>query len=472
MTNGREQLGLGWRWRKGAAVAIAIIGAVAIGSFILPQVEAQQRDKLGLPLPGAPVEPAEVENMAFPLPDKPSLAVLAFDNLIGDADQDYFVDGFVDDLITDLSKISTIFVVSRNSTFTYKGAPVKIRQVAEELGVRYVLEGSIRRAGGTIRVNAQLIDALSGNHVWAERFDGDAADIFALQDEINDKIVAALSENVSLQLRHEARRRETESPEAWDAFRQGWTHLERRTAHRNGLANALFKKAVELDPNYPSALALLAGTYMDAIRRFSADWRREIGVETHEEAIAEFKPLLAKALEHPTAFTYLIDAQWAEFQGQRERALTQAQRAVDLAPYSQGALHQLATALIYAGRPEEGLARADEMQRLDPKGGGGPRARGIALFNLERYEEAAAAFQAYRAARPNSFAAMLLLTATYAQLDRQEEMQAVRDLWFARVQKRSGGLPKISRFHRAFPFSKPEDRERFESALRKAGLDE
>ena len=129
MANGREKFGLAWRWRKPAAVAIAIIGAVAIGSFI-PSTKAQQRDKLGLSLPGAPVEPANVADMAFPLPDKPSLAVLPFDNLSGDAEQGYFVDGFVDDLITDLSKISTIFVVSRNSTFTYKGAPVKIRQVA------------------------------------------------------------------------------------------------------------------------------------------------------------------------------------------------------------------------------------------------------------------------------------------------------------------------------------------------------
>ena len=208
MKNVHQKLGLAWHWRKVAAVAIAIIGTVAIGSFI-PSAEAQQREKLGLSLPGAP---ANVADMAFPLPDKPSLAVLPFDNLSGHAEQDYFVDGFVDDLITDLSKISTIFVVSRNSTFTYKGAPVKIRQVAEELGVRYVVEGSIRRAGGTIRVNAQLIDALSGNHVWADRFDGDAADIFALQDEINDKIVAALSKSVSYQLRQEAARRERRCP--------------------------------------------------------------------------------------------------------------------------------------------------------------------------------------------------------------------------------------------------------------------
>ncbi len=155
------------RWVVAAAAVLAIvIGGGAIWNFAIRET-----------LPS--VEAASLERMAFPLPERPSLAVLPFDNLSGDAEQDYFVDGFVDDLITDLSKISTIFVVSRNSTFTYKGTPVKIKQVAEELGVRYVLEGSIRRAEGTIRINAQLIDALSGNHVWAEKFDGDAADICA-----------------------------------------------------------------------------------------------------------------------------------------------------------------------------------------------------------------------------------------------------------------------------------------------------
>ena len=312
------------RWVAAAAAVLAVvIGGGAIWNFAIRDV-----------LPS--IEAASLERMAFPLPDRPSLAVLPFDNLTGDAEQDYFVDGFVDDLITDLSKISTIFVVSRNSTFTYKGTPVKIKQVAEELGVRYVLEGSIRRADGTIRVNAQLIDALSGNHVWAERFDGDAADIFALQDEINDKIVAGLSVKVSAEQRNQAQRRETDSPEAWDAFRQAITHINRFTAHDNGLANAFLKKALALDPSYASANGLLAATYLEAAQRPDPEWWREVGAETREEVFAVFEPLLVKALETPTDIAYRLDARWATFQGQHERALTQAQRAVDLAPYQDG----------------------------------------------------------------------------------------------------------------------------------------
>ncbi len=445
------------RWVAAAAAVLAIvIGGGAIWNFAI-------RDTL------PSVEAASLERMAFPLPDRPSLAVLPFDNLTGDAEQDHFVDGFTDDLITDLSKISTIFVVSRNSTFTYKGRAVQIRDVAEELGVRYVLEGSIRRADGAIRVNVQLIDALSGNHVWAEKFDGDASDIFALQDEINDKIVAGLSVKVSNEQRDEAQRRETDSPEAWEAYRQGLKHIDRFTAHDNGLANAFFKKAVELDPTYPSAIGLLAATYSEAARRGLPDWLREVGAETREEAIAAFEPLLARALDHPSSFAYRLDARYAAVQGQHERALTQAQRAVDLAPYHDGALFELAGVLIWAGRPEEALRRADEARRLNPKSRGLEWNRGLALFSLERYEEAAAAFETVP---PSAAGVTLMLAATYAQLDRQEEMQAARDEWFEQTQKRFGRLPEISRTLPFFPWAKPEDRERLVGALRKAGVPE
>ncbi len=444
------------RWVVAAAAVLAIvIGGGAIWNFAIRDV-----------LPS--VEAASLERMAFPLPDRPSLAVLPFDNLTGDAEQDYFVDGFVDDLITDLSKISTIFVVSRNSTFTYKGTPVKIKQVAEELGVRYVLEGSIRRADGTIRVNAQLIDALSGNHVWAEKFDGDAADIFALQDEINDKIVAGLAASVSKEQRIEAQRRETDSTEAWEAYRQGLKHIDRFTAIDNGLANGFFKKALELDPNYPSAIGLLAATYLEAAQRANPDWWREVGAETQKEAFAAFEPLLAKALETPTDFAYRLDARYAARQGQNERALTQAQRAVDLAPYNSGALVELAGVLIWAGRSEEGLRRFDEARRLNPK-----RIRtwnrGLALFSLERYEEAAAVFEA-RTGLSSSLGGVVMLTAIYAQLDQQEEMQGVRKEWFDQVQKRFGVDPTIFGTVSFFPWAKPEDQERFSGALQKAGL--
>jgi TolB-like protein/class 3 adenylate cyclase len=165
-----------------------------------------------------PMEVASVERMAFPLPDKPSIAVLPFANMSGDPKQEYFADGITDDLITDLSKIKGLFVIARNSMFTYKGKPVMVKQVAEELGVLYVLEGSVRRAGKQVRINAQLIDATTGGHLWAERYDGKMDDVFALQDRITRKIVGALAVKLTAGEEKQVARKETDSAEAYDAF--------------------------------------------------------------------------------------------------------------------------------------------------------------------------------------------------------------------------------------------------------------
>jgi adenylate cyclase len=165
-----------------------------------------------------PMEVASVERMAFPLPDKPSIAVLPFANMSGDPKQEYFADGITDDLITDLSKIKGLFVIARNSMFTYKGKPVMVKQVAEELGVLYVLEGSVRRAGKQVRINAQLIDATTGGHLWADRYDGKMDDVFALQDRITRKIVEALAVKLTVGEEKQVARKETDSAEAYDAF--------------------------------------------------------------------------------------------------------------------------------------------------------------------------------------------------------------------------------------------------------------
>ena len=162
--------------------------------------------------------------MAFPLPDKPSIAVLPFNNMSDDPSQEYFADGMTEDLITDLSKISGLFVIARNSSFSYKGQGVQVRQVAEELGVRYVLEGSVRRVGDQVRINAQLIDATTGGHIWAERYDGTLDDVFALQDNVTREIIAALAVTLTGEEVAQQARRETTSAAAHDAYLQGWAH--------------------------------------------------------------------------------------------------------------------------------------------------------------------------------------------------------------------------------------------------------
>ena len=226
-----------WLWPAVAAAAAVAIGVV----WLEPWVPREEQ--------------ASIAHMAQPLPDKPSIVVLPFANLSGDASQSYFADGLTEDLITDLSKISELFVISRNSSFTYKDKAVKVKQVAEELGVRYVLEGSVRKIGDEVRINAQLINAITGYHVWAERYDGSLADIFALQDKVIANIVAALEVSLTVEETAQAMAVETSVPEAYDAVLRGWEHFRQKTAMRSVKAIDEFEKAVELDPSYSRAYA-------------------------------------------------------------------------------------------------------------------------------------------------------------------------------------------------------------------------
>ena len=230
-----------WHWTAIFALAVLIIvtGALTLWEFYV------QPD----------VAPASIEKMAYPLPDKPSIAVLPFVNMSDDPKQEYFSDGITEDLITDLSKISGLFVIARNSTFTYKGKPVRIRQVAEELGVRYVLEGSVRKAYAKVRINAQLIDATTGNHLWAERYDGKMDDVFELQDMITQKIVSALAVKLTAREQEETARDYTDNVEAYDYYLRGKQLLNKRSREGIEKSKSMFKKAIDLDPEFALAYA-------------------------------------------------------------------------------------------------------------------------------------------------------------------------------------------------------------------------
>jgi len=200
-----------------------------------------------------PVEVASVKKMTFPLPDKPSLAVLPFDNLSGDSSQDYFSDGITESIITALSNLSNLFVIARHSTFTYKGKPVNIQQVAQELGVRYVLEGSVQRSGDQVRITAQLNDALKGHHLWAEKYDRKIGEIFALQDDITERVATALEVKLTEGEQARIRRGKTDNPKAYEYFLRGLEIGRRFTKEDNAQARKLFEKAVEIDPNFAYA---------------------------------------------------------------------------------------------------------------------------------------------------------------------------------------------------------------------------
>ncbi|MDH3882164.1 MAG: adenylate/guanylate cyclase domain-containing protein, partial [Desulfobacteraceae bacterium] len=199
------------------------------------------------------IETASVEKMAFPLPEKPSIAVLPFDNLSGDPKQDYFSDGITESIITTLSNLSNLFVIARNSTFTYKGKPVKVQQVAQELGVRYVLEGSVQRSVDQVRITAQLNDALKGHHLWAEKYDRKIGEIFALQDDITERVAMALEVKLTEGEQARIRRRHTDNPEAYEYFLRGLEIGRRFTKEDNAQARRLYEKAIALDPNYAHA---------------------------------------------------------------------------------------------------------------------------------------------------------------------------------------------------------------------------
>jgi TolB-like protein len=235
------------------------------------------------------VEPASVEKMAFPLPEKPSIAVLPFDNMSGDPDQEYFCDGLTEEIITALSKIPKLFVIARNSSFTYKGKPVKIRQVSEELGVQYVLEGSVRKAENRVRINAQLIDATLGYHVWSERYDRDLKDIFALQDEITMEIITALRVKLTEGGTARLSARGTKNLQAYLKYIQGRAIFLKITKENNDLARQIFKDVIELDPGYSSAYSLLGSTYwMDVFYGSSKSPKESIAkaMQLQQKAIA------------------------------------------------------------------------------------------------------------------------------------------------------------------------------------------
>jgi TolB-like protein/Flp pilus assembly protein TadD len=367
------------------------------------------------------IEPASVDKMTFPLPDKPSIAVLPFENLSGDSKQEYFSDGMTDDLITDLSKISGLFVIARNSTFTYKGKPVKIQQVSEELGVRYVLEGSVRKAGARVRINAQLIDATTGGHLWAERYDGNLADVFALQDKVTQNIVAALAVTLTAGEQEYARWQETDNVAAYDLFLQGWTQYIRRTPDGFAKAVSHFKKAIELDPKYGRAYAALASTYWESSHSF---WSSSLGV-TWGEARHLAEQYLEKAMQYPTTLAHQIAARMLVDWQQYEKAIEEAEHSIVLDPSDPNSYRSLAYALIYAGKPEDAVGIVEKSMRLDPHYPAYTLfVLGLAFFSMNRFDEAVTNFQRARLRNPEDSILLIYLSAAYALSDRLEEAKA------------------------------------------------
>ena len=392
-------------------------------------------------------EPASIENMAFPLPDKPSIAVLPFTNMSDDPQQEYFADGMTEDLITDLSKISGLFVIARNSSFSYKGQQVKVRQVAEDLGVRYVLEGSVRRAGDQVRINAQLIDATTGGHLWAERYDGSLADIFALQDQVTAQIMNAMSVTLTQRELEDLGSTGTSNASAHDAYLQGLSFYFRNTPADNATAESHFKLAIELDPGFKRAYSALAKAYYKGKESEYANamvlfWRKAI-FRAHET--------LAKSEAENIADTHVVRSEMALYKHQLEVALWEAEQALMLNTNDVDALKAKARALIYSGQYEEGRKLANQVIRLDPVVIAEPLYLiGLSYFATGDYEKAADFIERAIENDPTTAIYVRLLAATYGKLGNNEANKVWRK--YRKSWKRRDGQFWIAAAVQFYPF--------------------
>lgn len=393
-------------------------------------------------------------------PPKLSIAVLPFANMSGDVEQEYFADGIAEDIITALSKLPQLFVIARNSSFTFKGKNVHMQEVGRNLGVRYVLEGSVRRAGNRVRITAQLIDAASGGHLWAERFDRDLTDIFAVQDDVTQQIVDALAINLTEGDRQRLAPEHTGNIEAYDYFLRGRELWHRLTKEMNIAARDLLQRAIELDPNFASAHAFLALTHvLDYLNGWSPSPpnSREQAEELATRAVAldDRDPRAHWALSIVELYSRRHDV-----------AISEAQRAIILNPnFAEGHV-SLGEALYYSARADEALKYFDRAKVLNPYF---PDVllhfQALASFRLGRYEQAVGLLKERLTRNPVTDVSRALLASSYGHLGRFGEARAAWEEVF-RVN------PDYSLEYRrkVLPYKNPEDFELVVDGLRKAGL--
>jgi adenylate cyclase len=396
---------------------------------------------------------------ALPLPDKPSLVVLPFVNMSNDPEQEYFSDGLTEDLTTALSQFSSLFVIARNSAFTYKGKAVKVQEVGKELGVQYVLEGSIRRADDQVRITTQLVDAITGHHLWSERYDRPLKDVFALQDEIVQKIVTTLKLQLTLREQGYLVRKTTDNLEAYDSFLRGLEAFNRYTPEARIQARQRFEKALALDPQYAEAYVRLAGIYA---RGWTLQWDQD------SQALEQAFELVQKAvaLDHSLPLAHRVLGTVLVWKKQHDQAIAAAERAVALDPNNAEGYARLGQTLNLTGRPEEALVMVEKAMRLNPRS---PAIYlvylGHAYYSTRRYEEAMAVLKGALTRHPDFLPAHDILAAIYSELGREAEARAEA----AEILRLN---PKFSlEVHKErIPIKDPAVLERHIAALRKAGL--
>ncbi|MGD9307401.1 MAG: hypothetical protein PVF79_24295, partial [Desulfobacterales bacterium] len=362
------------------------------------------------------VSPEEIREIHFP--DLPSIAVLPFVNISGDPEQEYFSDGITEDLITDLSKISGLFIIARNSVFTYKGKSVKVQEVSNDLGVRYVLEGSVRKVANRVRITAQLVDATTGGHLWADRYDRDLKDIFAVQDEVTKNIISALAVSLTGNEENQLTRRYTENLEAYEYAFRGLEYYSRYTKGANVNAQKMLLKAIELDPDYSLAYSRLALTYL---HEWTQGWSQD--PKSIERAFELAQKAIAMDDSLPEAHRILGDIYL--YRQDLERARTEREKAIALDPNYADGLAGLGEVLIWAEDHDKGIALVKKAMQLNPHHHAWYfYILGVAYIFKERYEDAIEILHRGLIRNPDFIGIHLALATLYGIAGRKEECQS------------------------------------------------
>ncbi len=398
----------------------------------------------------------------FPLPDRPAIAVLPFTNMSGDPEQEYFSDGISEDIITALSKLRSFFVIARNSSFVYKGKPVHLKQVAEELGVRYVVEGSVHKGGDRVRITAQLNDVSTGSHLWAERYDRGLADVFAVQDEITENIVAAIEPQLYAAESFRAQRKPPESLDAWDLLMRALSHYWRVTREDNLVAQALLEKAIRIDPHYGQALGLLATSHTFCAHM---GWEEMASVAP----IAESAARTAIRADSEDAWShYALGGVHLLAHRRFDDSLAEYEVALQLNPNFSQAQGYYGLALAYCGRWQEAAEAADRALLRSPRDPLSAIYHGIAAYSRfvgRQYEEAMRLAREALRQRSDFVGAHRVLTASAGMAGQTEIARAA-------LQELQRAQPNVSLAWVAanMPIQQDADREHYLEGFRRAGL--
>lgn len=443
-----NKLGLGYEY-LGEQTVKNIAKPVRVYRVLMETEAAAQRG----------LEAASKEKMAFPMPDKPSIAVLPFVNMSDDPKQEYFSDGMTEEIITALSKVPNLFVIARNSTFTYKGKPVKVKQVSEELGVRYVLEGSVQKSGDRVRITAKLIDALSGHHLWAERYDRDLKDIFALQDEITMKVITGLQVELTAGEMAGVIAKGTKNIDAFTKYLRAFELGNRHTKEGNAQARKILEEAIALDPEYPRLHIGLALTHVMDVWFGTTDYP--------DQSLARAFEFAQKAisLDASHGAPYSILGLVYGMKRQYEKAIPELERGVSLDPNSAENIFRLGCVLNWAGRAEEAIPYIQNAMRLNPL----PPASyfihlAVSYRDSGQYEKAIDAAKKALQREPNTQFAYIHMAVSYIRLGQEKEARAAA----AEILRIN---PKFSLegYAKMLPFPQPVA-DRIIEDLRKAGL--